>query len=92
MSSPSGQMFSSSFGQGVILTESTQRRGIGHLFVTGKNPVLTGKHAKMTGFSRHLTGKFKNSVCDNRKYRHLNWYYSKTSEMAGSYYRQLVME
>ena len=33
-------------------------RGTGHLFVTGKNPVLTGKHAQMTGFSRHLTGKF----------------------------------
>ena len=30
-----------------------------HLFVTGKNPVLTGKHAQMTGFSRHLTGKFQ---------------------------------
>ena len=26
--------------------------------MTGKNPVLTGKHAQMTGFSRHLTGKF----------------------------------
>ena len=34
-------------------------RGTGHLFVTGKNPVLTGKHAQMTGFSRHLTGKFQ---------------------------------
>ena len=32
-------------------------RGTGHLFVTGKDPAMTGKHAQMTGFSRHLTGK-----------------------------------
>ena len=47
------------------------QRGTGHLFVTGKNPVLTGKHAQMTGFSRHLTGKIQVQslwvVCDNRK-------------------------
>ena len=36
----------------------SQPRGTGHLFVTGKNPVLTEKYAQMTGFSRHLTGKF----------------------------------
>ena len=29
------------------------------MFVTGKDPVLTGKHAQMTGFSRHLTGKIQ---------------------------------
>ena len=37
-------------------------RGAGHLsvlFVTGKNPVLTGKHGQMRGFSRHVTGKFE---------------------------------
>ena len=34
-------------------------RGPGHLFVTGKDPVLTGKYAQMTGFLRHLTGKFQ---------------------------------
>ena len=28
------------------------------MFVTAKNPGLTGKHAQMTGFSRHVTGKF----------------------------------
>ena len=27
------------------------------LFVTGKYPVMTGKHAQITGFSRHLAGK-----------------------------------
>ena len=32
-------------------------RGTGHLFVTGKDPVMTGKYAQMTGFSRLLTGK-----------------------------------
>ena len=32
-------------------------RGTGHLFVTGKDPVLTGKHAQIMGFSRLLTGK-----------------------------------
>ena len=36
---------------------SYEPRGTGHLFVAGKNPVLTGKHAQMTGFARHLTGK-----------------------------------
>ena len=34
-------------------------RGTGHLFVTGKYPVLTGKHTQMTGFSRHLTDKIQ---------------------------------
>ena len=34
-------------------------RGTGHLFVTGKDPVMTGKYAQMTGFSRHLTGKIR---------------------------------
>ena len=29
-----------------------------HLFVTGKDPVMMGKHAQMTGFSRLVTGKF----------------------------------
>ena len=29
------------------------------MFVTGKNPVMAGKHAQMKGFSRHLTGKFQ---------------------------------
>ena len=39
------------------LDRAKEPRGTGHLFVTGKNPVLTGKHAQMTGFSRHLTGR-----------------------------------
>ena len=38
-------------------------RGTGHLFVTGKDPVLTGKYTQMTGFSRHLTGKFQDWTC-----------------------------
>ena len=32
-------------------------RGTGHLFVTGKDPVMTGKHAQIMCFSRHLTGE-----------------------------------
>ena len=33
-------------------------RGTGRLFVTGKDPIVTGKHAQITGFSRLVTGKF----------------------------------
>ena len=42
-----------------LIFMAEKARGTGLLFVTGKDPVITGKHAQMTGsLSRQLTGKF----------------------------------
>ena len=50
-------------GTGLFRYKTTQFvTGTGHLFVTGKNPVLTGKYAQMTELSRQLTGIMSNPL------------------------------